>query len=517
MIPAIDKPVSSIDIVRRVSRAPHNIKAERCRRDFFFFVKEFWDTIIQDPPIWNWHIEYLCEEMKEAAYRVMARLPNKNDIIVNIPPGTTKSTIITVMFNSWVWIARLPRNRFPEEYKKLAKRLPEELKHVGVTGINSRFITSSYSSPLSLLHSEFTREIIKSDKYQLYFPEVKLKLTRDAKSNFANTFGGDRFATSTGGTVTGMHGHFILVDDPINPEDAEAIEDAKRKKANSFVDRTLSSRKVDKKVTVTVLIMQRLHEDDPTGHLLGKRKKIKHICLPGDDSYTIKPPELKEKYIDGLLDPKRLDREILDQMLPELGQYGYAGQVGQNPTPPEGGMFKPENIKVVNAFPEKIVKEIRYWDKAGTEGAGAFTAGVRMCLLADGNFGIMDVVRGQWASHRRERTIKQTAAIDGRNLVVVVEQEPGSAGKESAENTIRGLAGFSVKADSPTGDKVLRADPFSVQVNAGNVYMIKAEWNSNYIEELRNFPVGKFKDQVDASSGAFKQLTSGIRPRVRRA
>ena len=100
-----------------------------------------------------------------------------------------------------------------------------------------------------------------------------------------------------------------------------------------------------------------------------------------------------------------------------------------------------------------------------------------------------------------------TAQLDGVGVVVGVEQEPGSGGKESAENTAKNLAGFRVIIDRPTGDKVIRADPFSTQVNSGSVRMVKAEWNREYLEELQHFPFSKHKDQVDSSSGAFTILT----------
>ena len=88
-----------------------------------------------------------------------------------------------------------------------------------------------------------------------------------------------------------------------------------------------------------------------------------------------------------------------------------------------------------------------------------------------------------------------------------MEQEPGSGGKESAEATIKNLMGFSVYKDRPVGDKVKRADPFSVFVNNGNVRMLRAFWNDLYIDELTNFPNSTFKDQTDASSGAFAKLS----------
>jgi predicted phage terminase large subunit-like protein len=87
-----------------------------------------------------------------------------------------------------------------------------------------------------------------------------------------------------------------------------------------------------------------------------------------------------------------------------------------------------------------------------------------------------------------------------------VEQEPASGGKESAEASIRNLAGFSVHADRPTGDKVRRADPYSVQVNIGNVSLLHGDWNKGFIEEHRYFPFGAFKDRVDSAAAGFNEL-----------
>jgi predicted phage terminase large subunit-like protein len=115
--------------------------------------------------------------------------------------------------------------------------------------------------------------------------------------------------------------------------------------------------------------------------------------------------------------------------------------------------------------------------------------------------------RGQWETNVREQIIRTTAEADGPDVFIYVEQEPGSGGKESAEATIRNLSGFSVHADRPTGDKTFRADPFSVQVNNGNVQLMRGEWNRDLIEELRYFPFSKYKDIVDACSLAFIKLT----------
>jgi predicted phage terminase large subunit-like protein len=274
---------------------------------------------------------------------------------------------------------------------------------------------------------------------------------------------------------------------------------------------TLSTRKIDKAVTPMIMIMQRLHENDPTGHILSKKKlNVRHICLPGEiKNYrkSLKPAELADKYVDDLLDPVRMNWKTLKDLEADLGQYGYAGQIGQSPAPPQGGMFKVDHINIVDTLPpENVSGIVRAWDKAGTMKGGAYTVGLKLYRYANGRFIVADVVRGQWSSEEREDIIRHTARADGKEVMICIEQEPGSGGKESAEATVRNLAGYSVRIDRPTGDKVYRADPVSVQVNSGNVALLRGDWNAAFVEELRNFPYGTYKDQVDALSMAFHQL-----------
>jgi predicted phage terminase large subunit-like protein len=143
----------------------------------------------------------------------------------------------------------------------------------------------------------------------------------------------------------------------------------------------------------------------------------------------------------------------------------------------------------------------------------AYTSGVLMHLMNDNRFVIDHVARGHWSAMDREQIIKEWAERDKKLLPhspyeVGVEQEPGSGGKESAEATIRNLQGFRCFADRVTGSKEMRAEPFAAQVQGGNVRLIAGNWHYAYLDELESFPNGKFKDQVDASSGAFARLTS---------
>lgn len=169
----------------------------------------------------------------------------------------------------------------------------------------------------------------------------------------------------------------------------------------------------------------------------------------------------------------------------------------------------------LRAMPTDVIAWVRYWDKAGTQDGGKYSAGVLMGKRPIGTYVIADIVRGRWSAHNRETVIKQTADADKlRGYVETwVEQEPGSGGKESAENTIRNLAGHVIHAERVTGDKVTRAGPLSSQAEAGNVELVQAQWNEAFLSEAQNFDgVSGVMDQIDGASGAFNKLAATVAP-----
>ena len=178
--------------------------------------------------------------------------------------------------------------------------------------------------------------------------------------------------------------------------------------------------------------------------------------------------------------------------------------------PAAGLIFNRAWFPIVDASP-RTARRIRAWDKASTPGAGDWTAGVRLALSDDGIYWVEDVVRGQWSAADRNRIIQQTAQMDGPEVSIWLEQEGGSGGKESAEISVRDLAGFAVHTERVTGDKVTRARPFSAQAEAGNVRVVRGEWNGPYLDELHGFPERKNDDQVDASSLGFGKLANAFR------
>ena len=486
------------ELLRHALQHPDAVVRELNNRSLYHFLQHFWYVVSPHNFQHNWHIDYLCKELELVANRVANKEPKEYDLIINVPPGSTKTITCSIMFPAWCW------TKWPW----------------------MRFITAGYSGALSLESAEYCRDLIRHPEFSKIYPDITIKEDKDTKSNFKvvqkfpgppgqpprMVIGGSRYSTSVGGTLTGFHGDILIVDDPLNP--AQAVSDLELATTNRWCEQTLSTRKTDKAITPTIFIMQRLHQDDPSGHILAKQKEnIRHISLPGECRHykeQVKPPELISNYVDDLLDPNRLTWSVLKDMEADLGQYGYAGQIGQDPTPPGGGMFKVSNFSIVtqSPVPNQILKTVRYWDKAGSEGKGAYTVGVKTGLLIGGKWIILDVVRGKWGSDQREKMIRQTAIADGTQTVIWIEQEPGSGGKESAEGTIRNLAGFTVYAERPTGDKVFRADPYSVQVNNGNFQILYGKWNHDFIEEHRFFPYSTYKDQVDAAGGAFSKLVA---------
>jgi len=489
---------SKKDILAFGEKNPNLVIRELNNRSLHHFLLYFWSIISPHDFQSNWHITYLCKQLEDMAYLVGDRKPREHDLLINVPPGSTKTVLVSIMFPIWCW------TKWPW----------------------MRFITASYSGALSLESADYCRDIIRSSEFKQIYPELGIQEDKDTKSNFSivkrlvgkpgfvgkKQVGGKRYSTSVGGTLTGFHGDIIIVDDPLNP--TQASSDLQLEIANRWMSQTLPTRKTKKDVTPIILIMQRLHENDPTGNWLDRStSKTFHISIPGECrgyKEQVKPKELLQYYKDDLMDINRLSWSMLNDLEAALGQYGYAGQIGQNPVPPGGGMFKVDHFVTLDRAPSvrSIVHTVRYWDKAGTEGAGAYTAGVKMCQLVNGKWVVLDVKRGRWGTDERERIIRETAEGDGHDVMVWLEQEPGSAGKESGEGTIRNLGGYSAEKERPTGDKTTRADPFSVQVNNGNVLLLLGMWNKEYVDELRFFPFSKFKDMTDASSGAFSKLVS---------
>lgn len=447
------------------------ISAALCRKSFFEFVKTFWPVIIAEEPVWNWHIEYICSELQKIAIRVKVRQPAEYTYyIINVPPGSSKSTICSQMYIAWVW----------------------------TIDATQRFICGSYAQTIARKDAAFTQQIVNSDLYRQLFPEVQLG--KDAIDHIRNSANGERYATSVGSGITGIHAHQIIIDDPLNPKQAVSL--AERNTANQWIDHTLTTRKVDKRLVPTIVIMQRLHEDDPTGHILKKGMNVKHICLPAENTGNIQPPELADKYTSGLLDAVRMDRAILDEMKLNLGSYGYAGQFMQTPAPEEGGMLKKAWFKrfAMQDLPDDVTWNF-VSDTAYTAKESADPSGILAYAYHDNNWYIRgyEAVRLEFPELCRE--IQNYSAANGYTHSSIIAVEPKASGK-SLVQMLRRTTGLNIIEDTPPNkDKIARAMDISPAIESGRVFLLEgAQWIEAFLTEVSQFPNAAHDEAVDCLS-----------------
>ena len=383
-----------------------------------------------------------------------------------------------------------------------------------------RVIYSSFSDRLGVRANLRLQRTLDSKAYLRLFSDTRLNdkhigtiAERHLRNHEVLEFVGHEgyFRNTTVlGSITGEALDLSVVDDPIKGR-AEAQSEVTRDKTWNWLTDDVFSRFSEK--AGLIMITTRWHVDDPAGRL------IEHF---GKDRMTIACyPALAtqcEKYRDKgePLFPQLKSLEFLLERRKLYTESSWEALYQQNPFIVGGGIFPIDKLQTWPILDRtKILKSVRFWDKAGTESDdAAFTAGALIHMLKDNRFVIEHVVRGQWSALDREEKIKFWAQRDTANsrpgaYEVGVEQEPGSGGKESAESTIRNLRGFKVYADKVTGSKEVRAEPFAAQVQGGNVYLVAGSYQNDLLDEMVSFPNGKFKDQVDACSGAFNRLISG--------
>ncbi len=401
-------------------------------------------------------------------------------LIIVAPPQHGKSELVSVRFPAF-WLGNRP---------------------------DDPVILASYGADLAYSKSRRAREIVESTEYQALFPGVRTR--RDSRAvnswELAPPYRGGLIAAGVGGPITG-HGALLgIIDDPVENWE-QAHSDVYREKIWQWYKGTFRTRIWEG--GAIVLIMTRWHEDDLAGRLLAEQAEqweVLHLpAVSEGEGDPLGRPEGEP------LSPERFSREALAQIEQDVGSQVWSAEYQGRPSPLEGNMFKREAVgELLKAAPAAMTRWIRYWDKAGTENGGDWTAGVLFGRC--GNlYIVLDVVRGQWSAATRKQVMHQTAQMDAAQypgMEVWVEQEPGSSGKESAENTIADLAGFAVHAETSTGSKVIRANPLSAQWEVGNVKLLEGAWNKVYLDEMSAFPNGVHDDMVDASAGAFAKLAT---------
>jgi len=449
----------------------------------------------------NWHIDAMCEHLEAVTKGTIKNL------LINIPPGCMKSLITSVFWPAWEWT-----------------------KDPSV-----RILSAAYEGGLSTRDAVKTRTLIESDWYQkLWGDKVKLKDGQNMKTKYEITGLGWRLSTSVGGRATGEHPDRKIVDDPHNAKEAQS--ELERQGALDWFDMTLSTRGASRG-SRTVVIMQRLHEKDLSGHIEGKlefRSDWTHLCLP----MRYEPDRMISTCL-GFKDPRTVPGELLwPNLFPEalvesleksLGEYGTAGQLQQRPAPSGGGIIKVGHFKLwphSEPMPD-FTFVLQSYDTAFTENTqndptactvyGVFMHKKRPCVL------ILDA----WDEHMnypdlRQRVIDDWMAKYGgqkRNKmnhplhpprpvdVVIVEQ------KGSGISLIQDLrnANVGAKAYNPgRADKFSRAVQATPLLETGCFYILESSlepgkpitWVRPFLKQLEIFPAGDHDDYVDCWSQA---------------
>ena len=206
--------------------------------------------------------------------------------------------------------------------------------------------------------------------------------------------------------------------------------------------------------------------------------------------------------------PERYSVEDFERIKRTVGSYAFSALYQQTPTPRDGGFFRPEWFKIVD--PEPVSRGSQYcraWDTAATIGDGDYTAGSWWSRTGD-TYRVKHMSRGQWSPAQRRTVQRQIAETDGRETIVHLAQDPGSAGVDQVQHDTRNLTGFGVVSKRPTGSKEVRAMPMAAAFESGSIELERGDWNRDFIDELCSFPTGKHDDQVDAAADAFNYLSS---------
>ena len=463
----------------------NELSAEECaailRSDLCGFIER---SFIELNPVTtfkdNWHIDVLAHELEQV------RLGNTKRLLVNMPPRSLKSHCASVVLPAWV------------------------LGHEP----GAQIICASYAQDFSDKLASDCRTLMMSRMYKNIF-STRLSSLRPALQELITERRGFRLATSVGGVLTGRGADILIIDDPLKPD--EAASEVERKKVNSWYDHTLLTRLNDKRDGRIVVIMQRLHQDDLTGHLLEK-ESWKILRFPAiaeeDEIFSIPGPfgrvRTYSRKRGEALHPAREDLATLDKMKGSMGSYNFAGQYQQSPAPQGGGMIQTTWFKFYTSqsLPKAFDYIFQSWDTAN-----------KVTELSDFSVCTTWGKKGNdlYLLHvYRERmdypTLKRAVAEQSRrwSAKVVVIEDRASGTQVIQELNYEGIYSIQSYQPGPNHDKIMRMYACCNLIEKGCVYLPEeADWVREYLNELTIFPNGRYDDQVDSTSQALDWIKRG--------
>ncbi len=434
-------------------------------QDFNAFVERSFQTVTGAQLERNWHIDAISYHLARCVTGDLRRL------LISMPPRNLKSICASVALPAWI-LGRDPRKQV---------------------------VCASYSQDLDNDLAGRERLVMKTDWYRNTFPA--LATLRDTEAEYQTTQGGSRYATSVGGTLTGRGADFLIIDDPMKPD--ERLSKTARDGVINWYRSTASTRLNDKRTGVVIVVMQRLHEDDLVGQLL-RDGDWEHLCLPAiaaEDLLVPWGPNEQHRMRSGeLLHPSREPQQILDALQRSMGSANFSAQYLQKPAPDGGYLVKREWLKTYLSAPQPS-RIVQSWDTAMKGNAGTDFSVCTTWFEAGEGYFLVDVYR-----ERLEYPALRTAALRlherfSPNAVLIEDKGSGTA----LIQELRQQRGISAIAIEPEGDKTSRFDVQSTKFEAGKVHVPNdAPWLPVFLEELLAFPGSRHDDQIDSVSQFLK-------------
>lgn len=467
----------------RVDQEEHDaIEAALCRRSFRHYAARAWREIDPAPFRSSWHVDAVADHLQAVFQGQIKKL------IINIPPGMAKSMMCGVLWPSWVWIHNP----------------------------SWQLLGASYEVQLATRDAVKARELMRGEWYSKHFRQAwDFQEDQDLKQFYRNTEFGHRQSLGVGGKGTGYRGHALLIDDPISVKDS--YSKIAREDCIKWKDETMSSRFNDKENAMEVLIMQRVHEMDLTGHLL-RKGGWEHLNLPAEFepsrvciTRNTKGEELwrDPRTTEGeLIFPSLFPVKVLDTLKHDLGAYGYAGQYQQRPAPAEGGILKREwfsrrwILPGVSPVPGLECRELpKAFDQVCVFVDASFKDTAKSDFVAIGLFGVKhpDVYMLSLIWERLSFTntvnalLNLTKTVPKLSGVYIEDRANGSAIMDTLKGKVPGLIPI-----EPDGGKEARVHAASPFIEGGNFWMpLSFPKLEDFIVEATAFPKAPHDDAID--------------------
>lgn len=437
------------------------------RADFATFVARVMTTLEPGNPYEeNWHVHLIARQLEEVREGRTRRL------MLNMPPRSMKSILVSIAFVAWV------------------------LGH----DPTRRIMCLTYSREVAQAQAKLFERLIRSDWLRRAFPELRPRVP-SRLMEWESSLGGYRLGASIDGAVLSRGADIIILDDPNKGQ--EIYSKRARERVKDAYDRTVSTRLNHPQKGAIICVMQRLHADDLAGHMLEQEEwevvRIPAIAVTGE-RWDLGFGEAKVRKVGELIQPERMGLQELDILKLKMGRTAFEAQYQQQPIPDEGIVIKREWLRYAEVPPEELEFTLVSWDTASTLSENADWSVGTVWGLAAGELHLLHVERARLEVPELRREIERTHVTWRADLTLIEDADLGRGIAQDLRRTSTRCKPLLVK---PRVEKLARMQARSVMFETGRVVLPReATWLTTYVSELLAFPNSENDDQVDSTSQA---------------